>query len=109
MSWFNENGLISRFFSSSPPTPEEIKVEEGDCFFQVGMGSTVWVVERLCASNDSCIQHVVITRKGFLPGSKIISAITLVDTNLYRRDLRVNKSVGSNPKKRRCNDRLKFN
>ena len=63
-------------------------VEIGDRFFQSGAGPSVWTVERICTPEACDIQHVVIARGGPFPDSKVVSATTLKDTNLYRRERR---------------------
>lgn len=64
------------------------EVEIGDRFFQSGTGPSVWTVERICTPEACEIQHVVIARGGPFPDSKVVSAMTLIDTNLYRRERR---------------------
>jgi hypothetical protein len=64
------------------------EVEIGDRFFQSGMGPSVWTVERICTPEACDLQHVVISRGGPFPDSKVVSAVTLKNTNLYRRERR---------------------
>ncbi len=63
-------------------------VEVGDRFYQSGMGPSVWTVERICTPEACDIQHVVIARGGPFPDNKVVSAMTLQDTSLYRRERR---------------------
>lgn len=64
------------------------EVEVGDRFYQSGMGPSVWTVERICTPEACDIQHVVIARGGSFPDNKVVSAMTLQDTSLYRRERR---------------------
>ena len=83
------SGFFNRLFSGgAPANPADLNVEVGDRFFQVGMGTTVWVVERECSQGTCNIKHVVIHRYGTFPDSKIISVDTLLDNSMYRRDRR---------------------
>ena len=63
-------------------------VEVGDRFYQSGMGPSIWTVERICTPKACDIQHVVITRSGPFPDNKVVSAMTLQNTSLYRRERR---------------------
>lgn len=82
------------------------EIEIGDSFIQVGMGPSVWVVERFCSPKACEIPHVVITREGTTAGSKIISAATLADASLYRMDRRSAVAENETDSRRRRTDPL---
>ncbi len=103
-----QRSLWQRFFggsSSGAGLPDQT-VDVGDRFFQVGMGPSVWTVERVCSPGSCKIPHVVITREGSFPDSKIISSLTLMDADKYRRDRRgpdagTEEDEAKNPGRRR--------
>lgn len=101
LSWAPE--FFKRFrFAGDAGRGAEIEI--GDRFFQVGMGLSVWTVDRLCVTEACDIPHVVITRSGPCPDSKILSVQTLRDTSLYRRDRREPQIDNESGKARRYTD-----
>ena len=99
-------GFFNRLFSGGAHVnPADGLVEVGDRFFQVGMGTTVWVVERECSQGTCNIKHVVIHRHGSFPDSKIISVDTLLDASMYRRDRRDHDVITPSVHSRRKLDR----
>ncbi len=80
------------------------EVEIGDRFFQAGAGPSIWTVERICTPEACDIQHVVISRGGPFPDNKIVSAVTLKNTNLYRRERRDPVFANETEKRRRHSD-----
>lgn len=98
--------LLRRIFgsqSAAPVAPSQF-VELGDRFYQVGMGSAVWTIERICETKNCDIPHVVIHRGGAFPSTKILSVVTLMDTSLYRRDRRDPERENQSEKRRRKDD-----
>ena len=98
--------LFRRIFGGGTPPATDKPVELGDRYFQVGMGKAVWVVERICESNNCDIQHVVIHRVGTFPDTKIISVSTLHNPTMYRLDRRVSDDPDGAKNKRRKTDNL---
>jgi hypothetical protein len=84
-------------------TPSDLDV--GDSFYQVRPGNPEWVIDRICVKTSCDIPHVVISRKGNFPDTKVLSAATLLDLNLYRHDRREPDVENETPKKRRKADR----
>ena len=84
-------------------TPADL--EPGDAFYQVRPGNPEWVIDRICSQTSCSIPHVVISRKGNFPDSKIISASTLLDINLYRHDRRDVGAIDNKANNRRRKDR----
>ncbi len=63
-------------------------VQIGDRYFQIGLANNVWQVERFCTPTMSDVPHVVLSRKGRIPDSKIISVEALLDGEEFRIDKR---------------------
>ncbi len=101
MSWAPE---FFKRFRVAIDVDRVVEIEVGDRFFQVGMGLTVWTVDRLFHTETCDIPHAVITRSGSCPDSKILSANTLGDTSLYRRDRREPNAINESRKTRRHQD-----
>ena len=95
---------ILKRWTGAVPAVRASEIQVGDRFFQVGMGPTVWVVERICVTETCKIPHAVITRAGAVPGSKIISTETLADSTLYRVDRRVGAGTADDDNRRRHSD-----
>lgn len=101
------SGFFGWFLGSSSrkPTITPNDLEAGDNFYQVRPGNPEWVIDRICAKTSCMIPHVVISRKGNFPDTKVISASTLLDPNLYRADRREPEVVNQTVQKRRKTDR----
>ncbi|RME68192.1 MAG: hypothetical protein D6782_01495 [Alphaproteobacteria bacterium] len=82
--------------------PAEIAV--GDRFFEANPPHAVWTVDRFLATPACDIPHVIISRDGLAPTTKIISTAVLNDPRFYRRDRRDPDSGEDNGQRRRKHD-----
>jgi hypothetical protein len=74
------NDLFRRILGGVPgldATHDAVKV--GDRYFQIGISNTVWQIERFCTPSVSDVPHVMLTRQGHIPDSKIISVEALLN------------------------------
>ena len=103
--------IFKRIFQGTKPAtyPEMDLVEPGDRFYQIGMGQTAWVVERLYKSSICEIPHAVITKSGTFPQTKILSVMALLDTIVFRRDKREPGVQNKTDHQRRRSDFLRKN
>lgn len=82
------------------------QIAVGDRFFESRPPHAVWTVDRYLATPYCDIPHVIISRGGIAPTTKIISTAVLRDVRFFRRDRRSEAGEGGDTGQRRRKEDL---